>query len=97
MAHGKHIWFVSPEQNAKVREKVTFQVTAPYAKNHYIHLSISSEENSTSVWESLIELHDKAYTAQIDTSNWKKGKYKAEVLLMGGLVQHPVYRYFTVE
>lgn len=38
-AHGTHIWFVSPEQNAAVPDSVTFEVEAPYAKNRYIHLA----------------------------------------------------------
>jgi len=96
-AHGTHIWFLSPEQNATVQNSVTFEVTAPYAKNHYISLIVTREGETKPIWEGLIELKDKMYSAQVDVSGWGKGKYQANVILMGAIFQHPVSRDIFIE
>lgn len=95
-AHGTHIWFVSPEQNAAVEKSVVFEVKAPYAKNRYIHISVTREGKEKPAWEGLVPLGDKKYTIEVDVSDWEKGKYKADVTLLGGLVQHPLWRDFVV-
>lgn len=96
-AHGTHIWFVLPEQDASLQNNVMLVVEAPYAKNRYIHLRVTKEGEDKPTWEGLITLADKKYSTQIDIKEWSKGKYKAEVVLMGGLVQHPVRRDFVVK
>ena len=90
VAHGTHNWFVSPEQDASVRDRVTFEVEAPYARNHYIHLSVTREGETKPTWQELLELHDKTYSTRVDIQDWAKGKYRAEAILLGALFQHPV-------
>ena len=95
-AHGTHIWFIQPKQDDVVDGLVSFEVEAPYAKNHYINLKITPEGASEPVWEGLVELVDKRYATKIDTHGWKSGKYQAEVILLGALVQHPVALHFSI-
>jgi len=95
-AHGTHIWFLSPDQNAAVQESVTFEVEAPYAKNQYIHLSVTKEGETKPRWEGLVELRDKQYSVRVDVRDWLKGRYRAEVILLGALVQHPISRDFVI-
>ena len=96
-AHGGHIWFVSPEQNSAVEGTVTFEVAAPYAKNRYIHISVTKEDKQEPVWEGLVTLGDRKYSLRVDTKDWDKGNYTAEVTLVGGIFQHPVRRDFVVK
>ena len=97
IAHGTHIWFLSPAQNATVSGQVAFVVEAPYAKNTYIDLRITPKGGQEPIQQGLVSLADKKYSAVIDVSRWPKGIYRAEVVLLGGLVQHPVSRDFRVQ
>ncbi len=97
IAHGTHIWFVSPPQNASVTGQVAFVVEAPYAKNTYIHLRITRKGDEKPIEQGLVTLANKKFSTVVDVSSWPKGAYRAEVILLGGLVQHPVLRDFIVE
>ena len=100
-AHGSHIWFVIPEENtvfkSGVQNVITFKLQAPYSKHRYISLKITKDSQPEAVWEGLVELGNKVYSVQIDISQWSKGSYKAEVLLLGDIVQHPLSLGFVIE
>ena len=100
-AHGSHIWFVTPEENtvfeAGVQNAITFELEAPYSKHRYINLKITKDGEPEAVWEGLVELGNKVYSVQIDLSEWNKGSYKAEVLLVGDIVQYPLSLDFVIE
>lgn len=97
LAHGTHIWFVSPLENAVLHDKVLFVVEAPYARNHYIYLTVSKQGDATPAWQGLVTLEDKKYTMRLNVSGWSRGRYSAEVILLGALVQHPVRRDFYLQ
>ncbi|MDG0980169.1 MAG: hypothetical protein P8O79_10600 [Halieaceae bacterium] len=95
-AHGDHIWFVLPEENAIVSGVLTFEVQAPYARNQHIHLSITKADGTVPIWQDLVERGADKYSTTVDTSTWGEGVYSAEVVLLGALFQHPMKRRFTV-
>lgn len=96
-AHGDHIWFVSPKKNASVTNDVMFKIEAPYASNKYIHLKVTKAGQTMPALKTLVELNDQKYTIKVDVRNWISGEYKAEIVLLGALFQHPVSRKFVVE
>jgi len=96
-AHGTHIWFVSPQQNASVAGRVEFVLEAPYAKNRYIHLRIIRMGAEKPAAEGLVPLDNKKFSTVIDVTGWVAGAYRAEATLLGALVQHPVIRDFFVK
>ena len=45
----------------------------------------------------LVELGGKRYSTWLDVKDWIKGRCRAEVLLLGALVQYPISRDFVIE
>ncbi len=97
-AHGTHLWFLSPENGVVVHDRLTFDVEAPYARqNKYLHILVTRQCDAVEVWKELVERSGSNYTVSVDVSTWPKGTFRADVTLLGALVQHPVSRTFSVE